>query len=149
MRVSRVVFRCCCLTAILLGPSVYAADEFKIIAHPSVPFTAVSRDELSSLFLKKTTTYQNWGSAQKVTVFDLAPAVAAREHFTTTVHGRRVSAVKSFWQQQIFSGRGTPPVELGTDSEVVAKVAQTPGAVGYVGADAVLPPGVVQIRLSN
>jgi len=40
--------------------------------------------------------------------------------------------VKSYWQQQIFSGRDVPPVEKSSDAQVVAFVKQNPGAIGYV-----------------
>ena len=43
-----------------------------------------------------------------------------------------MAAVKSYWQQLIFSGRAIPPPELDSDEEVVRYVAKYPGAVGYV-----------------
>jgi hypothetical protein len=43
-----------------------------------------------------------------------------------------VQAVRAYWQQLIFSGRGVPPVELESDEAVVAFVLKYPGAVGYV-----------------
>jgi hypothetical protein len=32
-----------------------------------------------------------------------------REGFSKEVHGRSVTAIKSFWNQQIFAGRQVPP----------------------------------------
>jgi hypothetical protein len=49
-----------------------------------------------------------------------------------------VAAIKAYWQQRIFSGRGVPPPELGTDAHVVAYVLKYDGAVGYVSAAAEL-----------
>jgi hypothetical protein len=49
-----------------------------------------------------------------------------------TVHEKRVAAVKSCWQQQIFSGRAVPPMEKAAESQILAFVKQNPGAVGYV-----------------
>jgi hypothetical protein len=42
----------------------------------------------------------------------------------------------AYWQQQIFSGRGVPPLELSTETAVVEYVRAHPGAVGYVSAGA-------------
>jgi hypothetical protein len=48
--------------------------------------------------------------------------------------GRPVAAVRSYWQQIIFTGRGVPPVEFGNDSAVLSYVRSHRGAVGYVSA---------------
>ena len=56
------------------------------------------------------------------------------ESFAQTVHGRSGSAVKSYWQKRLFSGRGVPPPEMGSNAEVVAYVERNPGAIGYVRA---------------
>jgi hypothetical protein len=45
-----------------------------------------------------------------------------------------VGAVRSYWQQRIFSGRDVPPPELDSDEAVVAFVARSPGGIGYVSA---------------
>jgi hypothetical protein len=54
-----------------------------------------------------------------------------------------VSEVKSYWQQQIFSGRSVPPVEKASDAAVVKFVEATAGAVGYVAPDA--PTGGLRV----
>jgi hypothetical protein len=58
-----------------------------------------------------------------------------------------MSSVRQYWQQEIFSGRGTPPPVRASDLEVAEYVAANPGAIGYVAADAeVKDVKVVQIR---
>jgi hypothetical protein len=52
--------------------------------------------------------------------------------FSETVLARHVAAVRSYWQQQIFSGRDVPPVEKKNDAEVLEYVRTNRGAVGYV-----------------
>ena len=56
------------------------------------------------------------------------PATARR----STARTRSVAAVKSYWQQMVFSGRGVPPPELDTEAQVVSFVLRNPGSVGYV-----------------
>ena len=57
---------------------------------------------------------------------------AVRADFSESVHQRKVSGIKSYWQAQIFSGRGVPPLEKTGDEEVIAFVRSNPGAIGYV-----------------
>jgi hypothetical protein len=51
---------------------------------------------------------------------------------------RSVQAVKTYWQQRIFSGRGVPPPELESDDAVVRYVENNPGALGYISGTAAL-----------
>jgi hypothetical protein len=44
---------------------------------------------------------------------------------------RSPAAVRNYWQQRIFTGRGVPPPELATDDAVLAYVREHRGAVGY------------------
>jgi len=76
-----------------------------------------------------------WDDGAAVTAVDQTDKAAVRESFTTAIHGKPVAAIKSYWQQQIFSGRDVPPVEKSSDAEVIAFVHNNRDAVGYVSAD--------------
>ena len=118
---------------------------FKVIVNAGNPVAALSREEVSRLFLKKVTT---WSNARPVVVVDQKSSTTVRETFTQTVHGRQLGFVTSYWQQMIFSGRATPPAEKASDSEVSAFVASNPSAIGYVAADAPLPAGVKVLNVT-
>jgi ABC-type phosphate transport system substrate-binding protein len=42
--------------------------------------------------------------------------------------------IKKVWMKLQLTGEGQAPEGLGSDDEVVSKVASTPGAIGYVDA---------------
>ncbi len=65
---------------------------------------------------------------------DLTPG-PVRDAFYRKVAGKSPSAVKSYWNQLIFSGREVPQVSKTTDDDVVAYVHANPGALAYVAAD--------------
>ncbi len=67
---------------------------------------------------------------------DLNPDSPARNKFSDEVLQRSVAAIKSYWQQLVFSGRDLPPPELDTDEDVVKYVLKHSGAIGYVSASA-------------
>ncbi len=121
------------------------AAPFLVIVHPSNEETTFTRRALSLLFLKKVT---KWKDGRSVVPFDLADASPTRATFSQLVHGRHVPAIKSYWQQQIFSGRAIPPRELDSEEEVVGLVARTPGAVAYVSASTSLK-GVKIVKLEE
>ena len=112
-----------------------ATPEFRVVVHPSHAQPSVERALLADAFLKKIT---RWSNGETVRPVDLKPDAFARKRFTEVVLKRSVGAVRSYWQQRIFSGRDVPPQELDSDEAVVAFVAKYPGAVGYVSGAAKL-----------
>lgn len=105
----------------------------RVIVHPQNPVKAVERKFLADVFLKKVT---RWGHLETIRPVDQKPDAPVRASFTVAVMRRSVEAVKTYWQQAIFSGRDIPPPELDSDEDVVRYVLRTPGAVGYVSGTA-------------
>lgn len=107
---------------------------FRVVVHVSNPVRELDRKHCAELFLKKVT---RWSGDRTVYPVDLKSSSPVRAAFSRAVLGRSVAAVKSYWQQLIFSGRGTPPPEMADDAAVIRYVIEHPGAVGYVsgGAD--------------
>jgi hypothetical protein len=59
-----------------------------------------------------------------------------------------VEAAVQYWQKQMFAANPLrPPAVKGSDAEVIAFVAKTEGAVGYVSKAAALPPEVKAVAL--
>jgi ABC-type phosphate transport system substrate-binding protein len=111
------------------------APGFVLVVHPENPTSKAPRQWLASLFLKEATRWSDDVAARPV---DLKPDAMIRRRFSESVLKRSVAAVKSFWQQRIFSGRGVPPPELESDQAVIHYVTTHRGAVGYVASDAPL-----------
>lgn len=104
-------------------------EEFVVVVNRSVPVTFLSKADLADIFLKKTS---HWKDGSAVAPVDLASDSPTRASFSESVLDRQVSAIKSYWQRQIFSGRAVPPPERPNDEEVLAFVRDRPGAIGYV-----------------
>ena len=70
-----------------------------------------------------------------------------REAFTRDVLKKTPAQLKTYWSQQIFSGKGVPPPEASSIDEAIAYVLANPGAVGYI-PDDVDPKGakVIEVR---
>ncbi len=109
--------------------SVSAGEPFVVIVNAANPTSSVSRRFLYHLFLKRVT---HWPSDNVAKPVDLAEFSPQRQTFSEEILNRSVSAVKAYWQQQIFGGRSTPPPELATDADVVVFVAKNAWAIGYV-----------------
>jgi len=129
-----------------LASSALAADEFTVVVQASNPVSSVARQELSKMFLKQSTT---WANGSPVVPVDQVEQSPARASFCKVVHGRDPSAIKSFWQRQIFSGVAVPPPEKASDDEVLGFVRSTRGAVGYVKAGTPLGSGLKALSVTE
>lgn len=106
---------------------------YRVIVNPSNPTTAIDKKQLAEIFLKRSTRWSNGVVARPA---DLGTESSIRKKFSDEVLNRSVLAVKSYWQQVIFSGRDVPPPELDSDEEIVKFVLKNAGAVGYVSSSA-------------
>jgi ABC-type phosphate transport system substrate-binding protein len=116
-------------------PSVAAGEGFRVIVDAKSPITVAERSFVASVFLKRAS---RWEDGRSVHPADLHPNAAARQTFSQQVLKRSVKAVRSYWQQRIFSGREVPPLELASDEAMVQYVATHLGAIGYVSPNAKL-----------
>lgn len=123
-----------------------AADAFVVIVHPSVTGASIRRADLGAVFLKKAT---RWSAGGGLAVpVDQSGTSPVRIAFSQGVLGQPVGQVVQYWQKQMFStARLMPPPVKATDAEVIAFVAKNAGAVGYVTAEAPLPPEVRVLSL--
>ena len=122
-----------------------AADDFVVIVHPSVTGASIRRPDLAAVFLKKAA---RWGSGGSAIPVDQSGTSPVRESFSKAVLGMPVAAAVQYWQKQMFETKPLrPPVVRGSDAEVIAFVAKTEGAVGYVSKTATLPPVVRTIAV--
>jgi ABC-type phosphate transport system substrate-binding protein len=114
-------------------------EAFVVVVNAGNPIEEIDRETLSNVFLKRT---PKWPSGTPVNPVDLPLKTTAREAFTRAIHHKSASAIRTYWQQQIFSGREVPPPEKTSDAEVLEIVKGAPEAVGYVSATAAIPAGV-------
>ena len=124
-----IVFTCIIATQVPGPAQAQQAATFQVIVNSSNEITSMAVKDVSRHFLKKRT---KWDNGAKVNAVDQKGKAKARTTFSKSVLGKSVSAVKAYWQKKIFSGRGVPPPEKSSDSQVIAYVASHPGGVGYV-----------------
>lgn len=112
------------------SPAAYSAEPgFQVVVNPANPITTVDQKFLTDIFLKKKT---YWSDMKPILVVDLLSISGVRKQFSEKVLNRPVSAVRNYWQQMLFSGRGVPPPELRTDREVLTFISENEEGIGYV-----------------
>lgn len=130
----------------LAGLDAQEADGYKVVVNSANATSSESKNTLSKIFLKKV---REWDSKDKITAYDLDDKSEVRKAFSDAVHGKSVSAIKSYWQRMIFSGRDVPPDEISSEADLLKKVAADKGAIGYVSAKTPLPDGVKELKVKD
>jgi hypothetical protein len=116
---------------VLLSSIGARAADVKVIANSSVSAASISSGDLQSVFLLDKDTI---GGGHVLPV--LSKGGAAHESFIKTYLGKNDSALQAYYRSLVFTGKGSMPKTLSSDAEVVAYVAKTKGAIGYVGSGA-------------
>jgi ABC-type phosphate transport system substrate-binding protein len=117
-----------------------AAPAFRMITHPDRREANLPQSFVVDVFLKNVT---RWSDGEAIRPVDQRGDSAVRRAFSEGVLRRSVAAVKTYWQQRIFSGRGVPPPEFDSDEAVVRYVEDHPGSIGYIGSSA--SPGKTKV----
>jgi ABC-type phosphate transport system substrate-binding protein len=125
------------------GRDASAAAAFRVIVHPQVKGTQIPRAVLSAIFLKQAL---KWGDGSSVVPVDQSVQSAVRRAFSNDVLKEGIVEVQVYWQRKIAAGQVPPPVKT-SDEEVLAFVASTPGAIGYVSSSTALPATVREVTV--
>ncbi|MFT6189502.1 MAG: ABC-type phosphate transport system substrate-binding protein [Oleispira sp.] len=116
-----------------MASSIAFADT-SVIVSASNPNSTMDENTVSKIFLGKSKSFPDGSQALPV---DQDEGSAVRESFNTTVLGKSDSQLKSYWSRLIFTGKGTPPKQSGTDADIKSLVANNPNIIGYIDSSAV------------
>jgi hypothetical protein len=120
---------------VLIGPAsgTSASDAFfKVIVNPQNPISTMSPEFLRNAFLKKEAA---WGNGETIRPVDLPADSPVRDRFARAALKKTLTQLRVYWNQQIFSGKGVPPLEAESPAKAVRYVLENPGAVGYLPLD--------------
>lgn len=136
----------CIKVLALLGFSLVAATaqaQVAVVVGAKSGTAAMTADQVASIFLGKSNQLPSGAAAAPA---DLPESAAVREQFYTKVTGKSSAQVKAGWSRLVFSGKATPPKELGSAADVKSFVAANPDAIGYIEKSAV--DGSVKVVLN-
>lgn len=118
------------LTLLLLAPFT-SADEHQVslVAHPDVDIRSLTRDTTRAIFAMRQRT---WPDGQAVRVFVLPNNHAVHGRFTKERLAVYPHQLQLAWDRMVFSGTGQAPNRVSSQSEMLERIAATPGALGYL-----------------
>jgi len=123
------------LLMVLLLAAASAADQSSqlvVVTHPEVPVDAISLRELQRIYLGKST---RWAGGERIKPVLLEDASALGQ-FITEYLARSEENFSVYWKRMVFTGKGRPPRAFAERAELAFFVRATPGAIGFLPADA-------------
>lgn len=115
---------------LLLGQA--APAQVMVIAHHAVPVTTLGARGLIDVYVLVQT---SWSDGSPIRVFALKSGSESVRKFHEYL-GRDPLQMRKLWLRAQLTGEGQAPTMVSED-EIVARIAETPGSIGYVDASKV------------
>ena len=114
--------------------SAHADEKLCMVVHPGNPNADISLKQVADLFARESEFFPDGNRAEPVDLsFELAPT----ELFYKTVLGKNLSQLRRFRAKVLFEKNLQPPRQMESVDKLIAFVAQTPDAIGFVPESAI------------
>ena len=117
---------CCFLFA---SDAVKANDHYHIVADEGVSEDSLSVNVLRAIFSMR---MRNWSDGSIIKVFVLADNDDLHHDFSKEQLNVFPYQLRLAWDRLVFSGTGQAPIHVNSHEEMLTRVANTPGAIGYL-----------------
>ena len=127
---SRHILLIALLFGMLSAISVARADgHYEVVAHATVNTRTISSNSLRAIFGMR---QQTWPDGTPLKVFVLADDAPLHNAFAKEKLSAFPYQLRQAWDRLVFSGTGQAPINVSSSEEMFDKVANTPGAIGYL-----------------
>jgi hypothetical protein len=117
------------LALLISSPSALAEDVVVAIPKNTPVIAPISRYVLSAIFGMRLTT---WPDGTAIRVFVLADENHLNSLFCKQILHIFPHQLRTAWDRLVYSGTGQAPVVLSSELEMRTRIANTPGAIGYL-----------------
>ena len=129
-RVERCIVSLLLPLVLLTFSPMSAADDVVAVVRKGTPVaTPISRIALSSIFSMRLTT---WPDGSAIRVFVLPDDNPLNSDFCKQILRLFPHQLRIAWDRLVYSGTGQAPVVLNSTQEMENRIANTPGAIGYL-----------------
>jgi len=111
------------------GGIAWATEPYEVIANPSVTEKTLSKGSLRAIFGMR---LHAWPDGTAIRVFVMPDDTPLHAAFSKEKLNVFPYQLRSAWDRLVFSGTGPAPDIVSSPEEMLARVASTPGAIGYL-----------------
>jgi len=107
--------------------------EVSVVVHPENTST-FDKSIIKKIFLGKSKSFNNGRVAILLSPEEGDPA---RKVFNKKVLKKSTNQVNAYWSKMIFTGKGVPPQEMASASDIISAIAANKDAISYIDSTAV------------
>ncbi len=119
----------CLLLGIIYAGIAGAMEPYEIVTNPGVNEKTLSKSSLRAIFGMR---LHAWPDGTAIRVFVMPDDTPLHSAFSKEKLNVFPYQLRSAWDRLVFSGTGQAPGTVHSPEEMLAKVASTPGAIGYL-----------------
>ncbi len=108
---------------------VIADEHYQIVTHPDVNETSISKNYLRAIFSMRLRAWQN---GVIIKVFVLPDDHKLHQDFSKEKLSLFPYQLRQTWDRLVFSGTGQAPTTVSSSEEMLTRITNTPGAIGYL-----------------
>lgn len=127
----------------LPGMPQNAELPFKLVVNQASAIDSIDLDTLRRVYLGK----QSIVGSQRISRIVVLKDGPVHESFTHVVAGKNPITFLNYWKRLVFTGKGSMPLSLTDENEVMEYLRDSPGAIGYVSNEHQLHSGLKTLRL--
>jgi hypothetical protein len=128
--VSAAILSVATLAAATLAAAPAAAGAELVVVNPDCNAAMISAGELKALYGGRKRSLPD-GERMEILVLADSPI---HERFLADYLGSTPDQFSTYWERLVFIGQGKLPRSFASEKELLAYVAATPGAIGYIDA---------------
>ncbi len=113
---------------LLMFLPVFSVGAVEVIANRGIPMADMSQANARAIFGMRQV---KWPDGALIRVFVLPDTNPVHGAFCKELLNIYPYQLRQSWDRLVYSGMAQAPTEVATEAELIAKVATTPGAIGY------------------
>lgn len=106
-----------------------AQADLVVIANPQSGIEKLSKDEVINLYMGRN---RKLASGINAMPLDLTAANIEKAKFYALLVNKNLPEINSYWARLMFSGQGSPPMQIESVDEVLDIVSSNKAAIGYI-----------------
>ncbi|GJL76473.1 hypothetical protein [Nitrosomonas sp.] len=126
---SRVKSILYCILLFLAIGKAHANGHYEVVIHPDVDQETISVNVLRAIFSMRMKT---WPNGKIIKVYVLPDNHPLHHDFAKEKLSVFPYQLRSTWDRLVFSGTGQAPITVSSNKEMLEKITNTPGAIGYL-----------------
>lgn len=108
---------------------VHGAQSVEVITNHKTPTQSLSQASLRAIFAMR---IKQWPDGAPVKVFVLPDKADIHEAFCKEILRIYPYVLRDTWDRMVYTGAGQAPTRVSSAEELLVKVANTPGSIGYI-----------------